>query len=154
MRTHCDLWERIQLGVIGKGRRNFAVRKVKGHMKTEDCNGDKQLLEEKRRNDRADELAVKAAKEAKVAKAILDVSRHERKLIRDVQRMMLDIAQARYRAIATMGQDDHPDLEEDLQEEEELRWQQQEEEDMWGGIDIDGNEIDEGVRCQGKEVGE
>ena len=45
------------------------------------------MLEEERRNDKADKLAVEAAKEAQVATSLLEVSRQERKLIRDIQRI-------------------------------------------------------------------
>ena len=57
MKGHKDLWRRIELGINAKGKENFAVKKVKGHMKEKECKGNEQLLEEKRRNDKADELA-------------------------------------------------------------------------------------------------
>ena len=160
MKGHKDLWQRIEIGVNAKGHNNFAVKKVKGHMKKEECHGDEQLLEEKKRNDKADELAVKAAEEAKVAKKVLAVSKQERRLIRDIQRMMVDIALERYEALKSMKTEEieanldaaeqrkseanNRPVGEDALEEEEgfLEPEAEEDEDLWGGIDINGNGIE------------
>ena len=56
MKVHSDLWGRIQSGIVATGKKQIAVKKVKGHMNEEDCHEDEQLLEEIRKNDQADKL--------------------------------------------------------------------------------------------------
>ena len=60
---HRDLWFRIQRAIWAKGKDNLVVEKVKGHAKLADCEGDLDLIEQRRRNNKADEAAVAGAKE-------------------------------------------------------------------------------------------
>ena len=124
------------------------------------------LLEEKRRNDKADKLAVRAAEDAELAKKLTAVSKQERKLVRDIQRTMVDIAMERYRALKAMKEEgsgiwlpnkadqgkngeEQKGAEEEAEEveEEEEFWRrsqfdEEQNEDIWGDIDIDGNEVE------------
>ena len=162
MKGHRDLWRRIELGINAKGKENFAVKKVKGHMKEKECKGNEQLLEEKRRNDKADELAVKAAEDAEVSKKLTAVSKQERKLVRDIQRMMVDIALQRYQALKAMKEGElerrlgaakghkdetengspekHKPAEEEKKEEEE-----EGEEDIWRSLQWDEEQEEEDI---------
>ena len=52
MKVHRDLWQRIHIGINAKGRENFAVEKVKGHMKETKCQGDEHRGKKKERQSR------------------------------------------------------------------------------------------------------
>ena len=116
MRMHNDLWERIQKGIEAKGRHKFGVEKINGHAKEEDVHGYEELEEKKRRNDQADTLAVKGAHMSTADPVVRATQKHEEARIKDIQKMMIDVAKARYKQITSWSIEG---LERKLQEAEE-----------------------------------
>ena len=101
MTKHRDLWDRIEWGIRVRGRENFRVRKVMGHADAASCGLDERLWEEKRRNDKADELATGKAEECvdDEGRRVREEQRQRRRMIGKVQEIMIQIMQERYKEV-------------------------------------------------------
>ncbi|CAE8712188.1 unnamed protein product, partial [Polarella glacialis] len=104
MDNHTDLWDKIQSGFHAKGGSDFfRAVKVKGHAELEDCRGDEDLLEQRRRNNEADTLAVKGAKLHSVPIAIILRIKQYKKKVVDLQLMMVNILAQRSTEVQKLG---------------------------------------------------
>ena len=93
MKMHKDLWDRMQRGIRAKGKEAFKVKKVKGHAKLSECEGDERALEERRRNNQADEMArtMAAACIDDEGKRIREEAKARMIIVGKLQRMMIEI---------------------------------------------------------------